>query len=82
MAFQGTLEFLVLAVGRGQKSGAHQAENDVGSFQLGLDLTGPFLAGADQAIVPRFNHPFQLQGGQMVSQRHAQAHILVGVGDE
>ncbi len=82
VALEGPFHLDVGAIVGGQERSAHQHQDDVGSGEILIDRSRPFLPGHDLAIVPGLNHALSLQRGEMIIQGLAQLLVLVGVGDE
>jgi hypothetical protein len=79
---RGAHEFLVLPIGRSQKTSARQTENDVGLLQGRLDFSRPFLAGGDLAVRPGGDQAFPLQQSEMLAELLRQSLIFTGVRDQ
>jgi hypothetical protein len=59
--FQSPFHFTIITVIRGNEIRTHQQEDDIGPFQVGVDLPPPLLAGGDQAVVPEFDKALTLE---------------------
>ncbi len=56
---------LVAIIG-GEEVDAHQEQNDVGVFQLFVNLSTPLLAGQDLSVVPHLDHTLSLEQRQIL----------------
>jgi hypothetical protein len=72
----------VPAIVRVDERRRHQEQDDVGGFELPVDLAAPLVAGFDPAIVPGFDLALPAQQGEVLDELTAQGVVLVGVGDE
>jgi hypothetical protein len=61
MTLHRPLEFFLVTIGRSEKIGAYQKQDDSSLFKLVVDCCLELLTGADFTIVPSFDRSLSLQ---------------------
>src|SRR5271157_3325390 len=82
MAIKSPLGFNVVAVIRGEKRRTDQKQDDLGFFQVLVELTLPLLACPDSSVMPTYDIALPLQESQMLLKLVSQSLILVRVSVE
>src|SRR5271157_2276000 len=79
MAIKSPLGFNVVAVIRGEKRRTDQEQDDLGFFQVLVELTLPLLACPDSSVMPTYDIALPLQESQGLFQFVTEGLVLVGV---
>src|SRR5208283_4782863 len=79
MAIKSPLGFNVVVVLRGEKRRTDQKQDDLGFFQVLVELSLPLLACPDPSVMPTYDIALPLQESQMLLKLVSQSLILVRV---
>src|SRR5271157_5958122 len=81
MAIKSPLGHVVVVI-RGEKRRTDQKQDDLGFFQILVELTLPLLACPDSSVMPTYDIALPLQESQMLLKLVSQSLILVRVSVE
>src|SRR5262249_6953196 len=79
MALQRELHLDVVAIVGREKVRTDEQKDDLGGAGVGIDLTPPFVARADAAIMPRDDESVPFEDRQMLLDLFAETLVFVSV---